>query len=115
LKLENPTDPITLAGDRAALKHALAEVMLNALQANPTESNVAVRSQMERTGNGRNWVHLDIQDSGTGFTPEAAKKALEPFFTTRNVGLGLGLAVAGKIIATHHGRLIISEQKSAEP
>src|SRR2546427_6406464 len=38
----------------------------------------------------------------TGFSPEAAEKAPSPFFTTRNIGLGLGLTVSRKIIETHH-------------
>jgi C4-dicarboxylate-specific signal transduction histidine kinase len=49
-----------------------------------------------------------VQDNGAGFTPEAAKKVPEPFFTTRNVGLGLGLTVSRKIIETHRGKLVIT-------
>ena len=37
----------------------------------------------------------------------AARKVPSPFYTTRNVGLGLGLAVSQKIIETHHGKLEI--------
>src|ERR1051326_4553511 len=107
LQQETGSQPVMLAGDRAALKHALSEIILNALQANPTEAKVQVRAQTEANGNGSRWVHLEIQDNGTGFLPETAKKALEPFFTTRNVGLGLGLTVAQKIIATHHGKVEI--------
>ena len=46
-------------------------------------------------------------DNGDGFTAEAAQKAPAPFYTTRNVGLGLGLVVSRKIIESHHGRLEI--------
>ena len=41
------------------------------------------------------------------FTPEALKKGAAPFFTTRNVGLGLGLTVSRKIVETHKGKLEI--------
>ena len=58
--------------------------------------------------------HLDIEDNGAGFTSETAKKALEPFFTTRNVGLGLGLTVAHKIIETHQGKLNITVPENGE-
>ena len=105
---EASNQPIILEGDRAALKHALAEVILNALQANPADAEVEIRTETESNGNGHNWVHVEIRDNGVGFAPEAAKKALEPFFTTRNVGLGLGLTVAHKIIETHHGKVAIS-------
>jgi nitrogen fixation/metabolism regulation signal transduction histidine kinase len=54
-------------------------------------------------------VNVEIRDSGAGFTPEAARRAPEPFFSTRNVGLGLGLTVTRKIIEDHRGRVEISE------
>jgi C4-dicarboxylate-specific signal transduction histidine kinase len=55
-----------------------------------------------------------VRDNGAGFEPEAAQKAFAPFYTTRNVGLGLGLTVSRKIIETHHGRLEIVSPKTGE-
>jgi len=111
LKYETGSKPIVVTGDRAALKHAFAEVMLNALQANPADPRIDVRLHAESKGNGLPGLQIEVQDNGTGFTPEAAQKAVAPFFTTRNVGLGLGLTVSRKIIETHHGRLeIVSPQ-----
>ena len=52
-------------------------------------------------------MQIEVQDNGAGFTAEAAGKMPSPFFTTRNVGLGLGLTVSQKIIETHHGKLEI--------
>src|ERR1051326_5394181 len=114
LKSETGSTPIVLTGDRAALKQALAEVMLNALQANPTDPKIGVRLHSEPTSNGKEDLEIEVQDNGTGFTSEAAQKAPAPFFTTRNVGLGLGLTVSRKIIETHHGRLEIVSPKSGE-
>jgi len=106
--------PIVLAGNRAALKHALAEVMLNALQANATDPKIGIRSHVEAGGNGLHGLQIEVQDNGAGFTPEAAQKAPAPFFTTRNVGLGLGLMVSRKIIETHRGKLEIVRPKSGQ-
>jgi signal transduction histidine kinase/ActR/RegA family two-component response regulator len=114
LKYETGSTPIVVTGDRAALKHALAEVMLNALQANPSDPKIGVRLHAEATANGKEDLQIEVQDNGTGFTSEAAQKAPAPFFTTRNVGLGLGLTVSRKIIETHHGRLEIVSPKSGE-
>ena len=105
LKYESGSAPVVLKGDRAALKHAFAEVMLNALQANPGDPKIGVRLNTE--SNGRGNLQIEVQDNGSGFTAEAAQKAPSPFFTTRNVGLGLGLTVTRKIIETHHGHLEI--------
>ncbi len=107
LKYDKIKEPIVVTGDRAALKHALAEVMLNALQANPAEPKIDVRLRPNANGNGFHSLQIEVQDNGDGFTPESAQKGPAPFFTTRNVGLGLGLTVTRKIIETHHGKLEI--------
>ena len=107
LKCENGGKPIVITGDRAALKHALAEIMLNALQANPKTPTIGVRLQTGTNSEGRQDVQIEVQDNGAGFTAETVGKVPSPFFTTRNVGLGLGLTVSQKIIETHRGRLEI--------
>jgi signal transduction histidine kinase len=107
LQFDNGGKSFVITGDRAALKHALAEIMLNALQANPKEPNIGVKLHTDANGGGLPDVQIEVQDNGSGFTAEAAQKAPAPFFTTRNVGLGLGLTVSRKIIETHHGKLEI--------
>ena len=108
LKVENSVPAVTLMGDRASLKHALAEVILNALQANPPDPQVSVRTDTETDPDGHHWVTIEVKDSGKGFTQEAQQKVPEPFFTTRNIGLGLGLTVTRKIVETHKGKLEIA-------
>ena len=112
LRYDEGQKAIMVTGDRMALKHALAEVMLNALQANPADPKVGVRLNAEANGDGSRNLQIEVQDNGSGFTPEAARNASVPFFTTRNVGLGLGLAVSRKIIETHQGKLEIIQPKS---
>jgi signal transduction histidine kinase/GAF domain-containing protein/ActR/RegA family two-component response regulator len=112
LRYDSSNKPIILNGDRAALKHALAEVLLNALQANPSDPKVGVRLQTDANGNGLRALEIEVQDNGGGFSAEAIKKAPSPFFTTRNVGLGLGLTVSRKIVETHHGKLEIVTPKT---
>jgi signal transduction histidine kinase len=107
LKQEAAEQPIILAGDHAALRHALSEVFINALQANPADPRVAVRSLTDTDLGGSRWVHIDVEDNGTGFSAEALRKVPEPFYTTRNVGLGLGLTVSRRIIENHQGKLAI--------
>jgi signal transduction histidine kinase/DNA-binding NarL/FixJ family response regulator len=113
LKYENSDQPIILTGDRAALKHALTEVMLNAIQANPENAKIGVRLQPEAEAE-EHGLEIEVEDNGAGFTTEAAQKAALPFYTTRNVGLGLGLAVTRKIIETHHGKLEIVPPKTGK-
>ena len=113
LHCETRGKPVVVTGDRAALKHALAEVMLNALQANPKDPKIDVKLHTEGD-NSHQDLQIEVQDNGSGFSAEAAKQAPSPFFTTRNVGLGLGLTVSRKIIETHHGKLEIVPPQSGK-
>ncbi|HWY30256.1 MAG TPA: ATP-binding protein, partial [Candidatus Acidoferrum sp.] len=106
LKMESGGKPFIISGNRPALKHALSEILLNALQANPKGGQVGVKLQTAGE-NGSRSLTIEVQDAGTGFSAEAARKVPAPFYTTRNVGLGLGLAVTQKIIESHHGTLEI--------
>ena len=113
LNFENNGKPIIITGDRAALKHAFAEIMLNALQANPKSPVVGVRIRSDTNGAEQD-LFIEISDNGSGFTPEASQKVPSPFFTTRTIGLGLGLTVSRKIIGTHHGKLEIIPSQSGQ-
>jgi signal transduction histidine kinase len=107
LKYDSAGKPVFVQGDRAALKYALTEVLINAMQANPTDPKVGVRLEAGPNGDAASGLQIEIQDNGGGFTPEAMQKGWSPFYTTRNVGLGLGLTVTRKILETHHGKLEI--------
>jgi nitrogen-specific signal transduction histidine kinase/CheY-like chemotaxis protein len=107
--------PVVINGDRAALKHALAEIMLNALQANPKEPKIGVKLHTSSGHAGGRELEIEVQDNGTGFTAETAQRVPSPFYTTRNVGLGLGLTVSRKIIETHHGKLEIVPPRAGQP
>jgi signal transduction histidine kinase/CheY-like chemotaxis protein len=107
LTYDNGVHPVMLAGDRPALKHAMTELFINALQANPSDAKIGVRTQSDSERPGRKSIRIEVQDNGPGFAPEVVNRAPEPFFTTRNVGLGLGLTVSRKIIETHQGSLAV--------
>jgi nitrogen-specific signal transduction histidine kinase/DNA-binding response OmpR family regulator len=94
-------------GNYKSLCHAFSEILLNALQANPSDPHVAVRIDTPHPRNGNKELKIDVTDSGGGFSKEAVVHATEPFFTTRNVGVGLGLTVARKILENHRGRIEI--------
>jgi signal transduction histidine kinase len=114
LRYEDAGKPVIVSGDRAALKYALTEVMINALQANPTDPKIGVRLCGEVGGGSKPALQIEVQDNGSGFTTEAAHSASQPFYTTRSVGLGLGLAVTRKIIEVHQGRLEIVPSAAAK-
>jgi len=108
LSFDEGFTPPPLLGNHRALRHALAEILLNALQANPADPHARVRFRGDSVSNGGPMLVVELLDAGKGFTPEAIHKAFDPFYTTRPVGLGLGLTVAQRIVQAHQGHLEIA-------
>jgi signal transduction histidine kinase/DNA-binding NarL/FixJ family response regulator len=113
MKCEAGQSGVVFTGDRPALRHALTEILLNALQANPNEPCIGVRMQAEN--NGKSEVRIEVEDNGKGFSPEALQQAFAPFSGTSVGRPGLGLAVSRKIIETHHGKLEIVPTSPGKP
>jgi len=75
----------------AAIRDALSNLVLNALQSTPNGGTVTIESILDRGE-----LILDVTDSGPGVAAEMKTKIWEPFFTTRQRGTGLGLAIVRK-------------------
>jgi signal transduction histidine kinase len=75
----------------AALRDALSNLLLNALQATPQGGRVAL---LASSANGE--LMISVQDSGSGVPADLRERIWEPFFTTRQRGTGLGLAIVRK-------------------
>lgn len=90
---------------RPSLLHALQEIFLNGLQSAGDPPRITVTVAPEVRPDGRPGLALQVRDNGRGFTSDVAARATDPFFTTRNTGVGLGLTVAKRVIEAHAGRL----------
>jgi signal transduction histidine kinase/DNA-binding response OmpR family regulator len=99
--------PVLITGDRQAIRHAISEVLLNALQSNPEAKQVEVRCQETDSASEPGTICIEVQDNGPGFTPEAQAKAGTPFYTTRIPAVGLGLLVTRRIVESNHGKVEI--------
>jgi signal transduction histidine kinase len=93
LRLQSHTEAnAQLDGVQAgALRDALANLLLNALQATPGGGEVTVESFLEGAE-----IVFAVTDSGPGIAAQMQSKIWEPFFTTRQRGTGLGLAIVRK-------------------
>jgi signal transduction histidine kinase len=60
------------------------------------------------SSDGDGLIQLDVQDVGTGLSPHLADKLFEPFNTTKEDGMGMGLFVSRSIIERHGGRLWVT-------
>lgn len=98
-----PEDTPLIDGDEEKIKTCLMNVVANGLQAMPTGGTLSIR-MTERPEE----VILEITDTGQGISPENLKKVFQPYFTTKQLGIGLGLALTRRIIEEHHGTIEIS-------
>jgi signal transduction histidine kinase len=76
-------------------------LVVNAIHAAPVGGTVTLRQVAdppERVG-------IEVIDDGPGIPAEARERIFTPFFTTRQEGTGLGLAVADRIVRSHHGTI----------
>ncbi len=111
LRLENKADQATVQVNREAVAYAFEELFINSMQAESGTQKI----QLEITRNEEGILRVRWLDEGPGLSPEAIQQGIEPFFTTRHTGVGLGLSVARKIIAEHNGFLRLnarSEEKN---
>ncbi len=92
-------EDVMISADEVLLRQAITNLLQNAVEAMPNGGTISgeVRS-------GRN-LKIIIRDTGTGIPPEQIKKIFLPFFTTKDRGVGLGLALVHKIILSHGGRI----------
>jgi two-component system sensor histidine kinase HydH len=91
--------------DQDLLYQAFLNILLNAIQAMPQGGHLTVSTLPGPLGQGG---AIRFQDDGEGIEPEALNKILNPFFTTKEKGSGLGLPIVKSIIQAHQGSLEIS-------
>jgi signal transduction histidine kinase len=91
--------------DESSMRGALMNLMMNAIEAMSDGGRLTIAS--ERTAE---TLHLKIADTGRGISEEELKSIFEPFYTTKQLGLGLGMPYAKKIIEQHGGAISVSSQ-----
>ena len=88
--------------DREQMKQVILNLLLNALQAMSKRGHLTLRGQISENGR---FIKLSIQDSGVGIPGEEMGILFDPFFSTKEGGIGLGLSIAHRIIDQHHGKI----------
>jgi len=91
-----------IKGDEGQLKQVFYNLVKNSIQAMGSKGILTIRGEVE----GR-WVVLSFRDNGEGIAMEELPQVMQPFYTTKKRGTGLGLMIVQRIVREHGGQLEI--------
>jgi two-component system, NtrC family, sensor histidine kinase HydH len=98
---------VSVQADESQLQQALMNLLLNAVDASPANGTIFLRVH-----NGRDQLHIDVQNAGAPIGEPILSRIFEPFFTTKPRGTGLGLAIARNIARAQGGDLVLAGNES---
>lgn len=103
IELDDELPPVM--GDRVQLQQVILNLLRNGSDAmsdvDDRPRELLLRTEVEEAGR----VRLSVQDAGVGFEPQSLDRLFQTFYTTKEEGMGIGLAVSHSIIENHRGRL----------
>ena len=98
-------EPLYIEGDVFALGRVFRNLILNAIQATLPEGRVMVSTEIAEGA-----ARASVTDTGCGIPPDRLPSVFEDFVTTKRQGLGLGLAIAKKIVDQLGGTITVSSE-----
>ncbi len=125
LKLELDEEAPMIHGDATQIRQILMNLAINAAEAiGDGCGTIAIRSGSKmcatadlvsswvtETPRPGRYVYLEVQDTGCGIAPEISARIFDPFFSTKIIGRGLGLAAVLGIVTGHKGTISFSSEK----
>lgn len=108
--LRDDLDPMVPAihGDAETLYRAFSNLIINAIQAMPSGGTLSVSSKLNASSSS---AEITFRDTGIGMDQKTVRNIFNPFFTTKDKGVGLGLALTRKIIEDHRGTIDAVSEK----
>jgi len=98
-------DPLPAKVDAVQIEQALLNLVRNALDSmserDPIDRHLVIRSGIKKDG----LIYVSVKDNGSGISPSDAEHLFDAFFTTKETGMGMGLAITQTIVDHHHGKI----------
>ena len=89
------------------LKNSLESIQEKVKKDSKTDKNIDIEIRQRR-----DYININIVDTGTGFKNKKTKDIIKPYFTTKEKGTGLGLSIVDKIISDHEGSIKFLNHKN---
>jgi nitrogen fixation/metabolism regulation signal transduction histidine kinase len=103
---------MTLRVDRSAMKRALGNLLVNAIDAMDGRGEIEIAADLVKAADSR-YCRLKIRDTGHGIPASLGEKVFLPYFTTKSSGTGLGLSIVERIVAEHGGAIRFESEEGA--
>ena len=104
--IRNLSDQTGIYGNKAEIRQVIWNLVLNAIQAMPDGG----RLKIETTPDEKKYLEILISDNGCGIEEKNQDRVFEPFYTTKETGTGLGMAIVNRIVESHMGKIIIKSK-----
>lgn len=104
LKMDLAVDLPRVRGDRVQLQQVVLNLLMNGMEAMrgmASGKEIWIRTCLDQTGG----IKVVVEDCGVGLSAEIADKIFQPFFTTKEQGIGMGLSISRTIVESHAGHL----------
>jgi C4-dicarboxylate-specific signal transduction histidine kinase len=105
LRTDLAADLPRVRGDRVQLQQVALNLIMNAIEAMRGKPDRAKEIWIRSRREGPAGIQISVEDCGVGLSPEIADKIFQPFFTTKEQGIGMGLSISRSIVESHAGRL----------
>lgn len=99
-RLEAPQSGVVLTVDASQFQQVMVNLVLNSLDAMPTGGSLNIAVWQHDP-----WVEVEVADTGSGISEEVLPKIFQPFVSSKETGLGLGLVISRRIMEDHGGTI----------
>ena len=104
--LDLPQPGFELNADPQQLQQVMLNLVINAIESQPTGGQIGIHLCETQAPDRLREVEIQVTDRGTGIPTEILERIFDPFFSTKEAGTGIGLAICQRIIEDHSGTIV---------